>query len=94
MTVLIGMMLSQTFHQHLDSTLKSKQSSISTSKLAEHCKVCDHFHHHSGPAIAPDFITLAIALNPIDLQSVIRFEEVDCSNNLGGYINKGPPALF
>ena len=93
-TVLFGMMLSQTFHQHLDSTLKSKQSSISISKLAEHCKVCDHFHHHSGPAITPDFITLAIALNPIDLKSVIRFEEVDSSNNLDGYINKGPPALF
>jgi len=62
--------------------------------MAEHCKVCDHFHHHSGPALAPDLITLAIALSPIDLQSVIRFEEVDYSNNLDGYINKGPPAFF
>jgi hypothetical protein len=88
---LFGNIAIQTFHHHSESKTTYKSNSIDNVKSAEHCKVCDHFHQHSSPALATDFILSSIfKLSPAPQHTIFKQAKID-SRSLEGYTNKGPP---
>ena len=93
MLALFGNLAAQTFHQHSDTKSTYKSNTLIQLKVTEHCKVCDHFHHHSSAGIAPGVVyaTLANCLVTLKYSSCYQQYSVACS--LDGYVNKGPPAI-
>jgi len=92
--VLLSAIAAQTFHQHQETSTEYTSKSAFKLKSSEHCKVCDHFHHHSSPAISEEIGSLSISSTSFEEQTPLPFEEITCTLGLDGYINKGPPAFL
>ena len=90
---LFGNITIQTFHHHSEKKTVYKANSFSKVKSAEHCKVCDHFHQHSSPALATDVVSLrTIIQSPVPGYTIFNQAEI-YSRCLEGYTNKGPPTV-
>jgi hypothetical protein len=90
---LFGNLAAQTFHQHTETKRSYKSNSSTKLNIAEHCKVCDHFHHHNSAGIAPDVVFPAIANRPAATQSSWFYQQSIFTYSIDGHINKGPPVL-
>ena len=92
--VLFGNIAVQTFHQHTESSAQSETNTCAKLKSAEHCSVCDHFHHHSGAAIIPEDVYLSSASVPEPLCRIALKQQAYLTFEPGSFVNKGPPTLL
>lgn len=93
MLAVFGNLAAQTFHQHTETKSHYKSNSLTQLKVAEHCKVCDHFHHNGSAVIAPDVVLLTLANRSIATKYSCFFHQSSVVCSLDGYINKGPPTI-
>ena len=93
MLALFGNLAAQTFHQHSDTKSTYKSNALTNLKVTEHCKVCDHFHHHGSTGIAPDVVYATLANRLVTLKYSSCYQQYSVACSLDGYVNKGPPAI-
>ena len=93
MLALFGNLAAQTFHQHTETKSTRQSNSLTQLKVIEHCKVCDHFHHHGNVGIAPDVVYHTLLNRLVAIKYSCHYQEHSAACSLDGYVNKGPPAI-